>query len=201
MLPYLATGFLVLATVYAAIVSFRQQTVAAAPGWLFPDNAKHSRRIVIGLATLTIIIGFAGWFTLSARRSSRRSVEFLIPEGYSGWVRVEFEIPGEAPLPVEAGHAVVKIPPSGLLRTSSQEQYGRAQDAYRFYSGTGEGPLPDSGPGKLVWGKMNGEASGLSGARKYEEFFVGTEQQFKSQMKEAAPGDPTTNAPGGERAR
>ena len=197
MLPFLATGFLVLATVYSAIVSFRQRPVNTPPGWLFPDNAKRSGRIVVGLALLIIILGTAGWFSLSAWRSTRRSLEFLVPEGYSGWVRVEFEIPDEAPLPVESAHTVVRIPPSALLRTSSQEPYGWAQDTYRFYSSTGLSPLPDSGPGRLIWGKINGEASGSAGKRKYEEFFVGTEQQFKSQMKEDMPRDPTPNAGGG----
>ena len=26
---------------------------------------------------------------------------FLIPEGYVGWIRVDFEVPGAPPLPVE----------------------------------------------------------------------------------------------------
>lgn len=36
---------------------------------------------------------------------------------------------------------------------------------------------------RLVWGKINGEASGSSGKRKYEEFFVGTQQQFEDQVE------------------
>jgi hypothetical protein len=34
-----------------------------------------------------------------------------------------------------------------------------------------------------VWGRINGEKSAASGKRKYEEFFVGTAQEFREQMK------------------
>ena len=43
--------------------------------------------------------------------------------------------------------------------------------------------ISDAGPNCLIWGKINGEATGSSGKRKYEEFFVGTQQQFKNQGK------------------
>jgi hypothetical protein len=104
-------------------------------------------------------------------------------------VHVEFETPGAPPLPQEAGQTVVKIPPSGALKTSSPEQYGWARDSYTFYSSTGQRPIPDSGAGKLIWGKINGEASGSSGKRTYEEFFVGTQQQFKDQVEGTKPKD------------
>jgi hypothetical protein len=114
----------------------------------------------------------------------------LIPEGYTGWVRIEFEVQGAPPLPVEAGQNVLRIPPDGLLRTSSPEQYGWARDTYYFYSSAGLRQLPDSGPQSLIWGKINGEASGTSGREKYEEFFVGTNQQFKEQAKNSTSGGP-----------
>jgi hypothetical protein len=73
------------------------------------------------------------------------------------------------------------------LKTSSPEQYGWARDAYAFYSSAGRRPIPDSGADRLIWGKINGEASGVSGQRKYEEFFVGTQQQFKDQVEGTKP--------------
>ena len=116
-------------------------------------------------------------------KGAPRSWRFLIPEGYTGWVRVEFEIPGAPPLPAEDGQIVLKIPPSGTLKTSSPEQYGWARDNYFYYSNNGVRPISDSGPGKLIWGKINGQASGTSGKRAYEEFFVGTEQQFEVRLR------------------
>lgn len=186
-LPYLATAFLVLATVYSAIVSFRQNPEGREAGWIFPDRTTRSVRVLV--VALTVLIGVVAWFGVNPRNAPPRSLHLFIPEGYSGWVRVEFEIQGEAPLPSEAGHTVLKIPASGVLKTSSPEEYGWARDYYYFYSDSGSRPLADSGPGRMIWGKINGEASGVSGKRKYEEFFVGTEEQYRDQAKAARPQD------------
>jgi hypothetical protein len=194
-LPYLAAVLLALATVYSAIVSFRQKPEGeiARPSWLFPDRTNRPARIVLGIAMLILVIGLGVRFSANSRNSAPRSFRFLIPEGYRGWVRVEFEIPGMPPLPSERGQTVTKIPPSGLLRTSSPEQYGWARDTYLFYSSAGMRPIPDSGPARLIWGKINGEETGSSGKRKYEEFFVGSEQQYKDQIDQAKPNDPLPN--------
>ena len=125
--------------------------------------------------------------TTTSPRGAPRSWRFRIPEGYTGWVHVEFEIPGAPALPAEDGQIVLKIPPSGTLKTSSPEQYGWARTTIfttsiivLLYS---QIPVPE----KLIWGKLNGQASGTSGKRAYEEFFVGTEQQFRSQIEEPKP--------------
>ena len=184
-LPYLATALLLLATVYSAIVSFRPKQESREAAWIFPDRTRRSVRIVV--VALTVLISVAAWFGINPRNAARnapaRSLHFFIPEGYSGWARVEFEINGQPALPSEAGQTVLKIPASGTLRTSSPEEYGWARDYYSFYSDSGSRPLPDSGPGRMIWGKINGEASGASGKRKYEEFFVGTEEQYRDQAK------------------
>ena len=183
LLPYLAAVLLALATAYSAIVSFRQKPEGGATSLFFPDGAKRPARILVGVATLIFVIAVGVWFSINTRSSTPRSLRFLIPEGYSGWVRVEFETPGAPPLPQDAGQTMVTIPTSGSLKTSSPEQYGWAKDSYAFYSNAGLRPIPDSGEGRLIWGKINGEASGSSGRRKYEEFFVGTQQQFKDQVE------------------
>jgi len=180
--PYLATALLVVATVYSAIVSFRQ------PGgdgrsWIFPEATSRSARIFAGALTFALVAGLAVWLGMSVRNSTRRSSRILISEGYTGWIRVEFEVQGAPPLPMEGGQYVLKIPSDGILRTSSAEQYGWAKDQYFCYSAQGLRSLPDSGQSVLVWGKINGEESGASGKQKYEEFFVGTAQQFKDQVK------------------
>ena len=188
-LPYVAAVLLALATAYSAVVSFRERRKGAEPSWIFPDGAKRLTRIFISIATFIVLIALGAWFIINARNSTPRSMRFLIPEGYSGWVRIEFEAPGAPALPQEAGATVLRIPSSGRLRTSSPEQYGWVNNSYAFYSSAGVRPIPGSGSGKLIWGKINGEASGASGKRKYEEFFVGTQQQFKGQVEGAKPKD------------
>lgn len=180
-LPYAAIVLLAFATVYAGIVSFRKPEAAPA-SWIFPTATSRSARIILGAFSLALLIALM-WFGLSAHPSSLRSSEFLIPEGYTCWVRVEFETQGAPPLPMEAGGYILKIPDSGALQTSSAEQYGWAKDRYYYYSAEGMHPIPNSGGGSLIWGHINGEAAGVAGRRKYEEFFVGTAQQFKNQAK------------------
>ncbi len=184
-LPYLATALLVLATAYAAFASFRQQRDGSTATWIFPNGTTRSAQIAVGIGTLALCLGLAVWLTIDARNSIRRSSRFLIPEGYVGWVRVEFQVNGASPLPVEGGEYLFKFPPSGLLRTSSSEEYGWAKDHYFYYSEKGARVLPDTPPGGggLIWGKINGEKSGSQGKRKYEEFFVGTEHQFGEQTR------------------
>jgi hypothetical protein len=180
-LPYVATVLLVLATLYSAIVSFRN-ALTGKRTWTFPDAPKRSARIVVGVLTLVLVTAFGLWLSVSARNSTRPASRFLIPEGYTGWIRIDFEVQGAPPLPIEGGESILKIPPDGVLRTSSAEQYGWARDHYYYYSAQGTRPLPDAGSAALIWGKIHGQGSGASGKRKYEELYVGTAQQFKNQV-------------------
>ena len=181
-LPYVAIALLLFATAYSAIVSFRQHGDGKW-SWIFPNTASRAARILVGALTLVLLTGLALWLGAGARTSTGRSSRFLIPEGYTGWIRIEFEVQGAPPLPMEAGQYVLKIPSDGTLRTSSAEQYGWAKDHYSYYSAQGVRALPDSGPAEVIWGKINGEESAASGKRKYEEFFVGDVHQFKAQVK------------------
>ena len=184
-LPYLAIALLVLVTAYSAVVSFRRPRDGRAPSWIFPNGTKRSAQTAVGICTFALILGMAAWLAIDARHSYRRPSRFLVPEGYVGWVRVEFQVPGAAPLPVDGGEYLFKFPPAGLLSTSSSEEYGWAKDHYFYYSEGGTRVLPQTGPGGggLIWGKLNAEKSGPLGKRKYEEFFVGTEQQFQEQTR------------------
>jgi hypothetical protein len=179
-LPYLAAALLVVATIYSAIVSFKRPE-SAARSWIFPETPSRSAKIVVGILTLALLTGLTLWLSMSAHKPLQRTSRFLIRDGYTGWIRIEFEVPDAPPLPTENSQYVLRIPAEGLLRTSSTEQYGWANDQYFYYSAQGMSLLPDSGPGELIWGKVNGEHSGASGKTKYEEFFVGTFQQFKDQ--------------------
>jgi hypothetical protein len=181
-LPYLAIVLLAVVTVYSAIVSFRQ-TENAAPSWIFPAAPRKATQVIVGGLTLALLISVALWLGLGARHDSKRSSRFLIPDGYTGWVRVEFEVQDAPALPMEGGEYVLRIPGDGVLRTSSPEQYGWAHDHYYYYSSRDTRSLPDSGAAQLIWGKINGEAVDTKGKRKYEEFFVGTKEQFKNQTK------------------
>src|SRR5580704_8438072 len=170
-LAYVSLAVLAIATVYSGIVSFRK-TEGATASWIFPKAVGWPTRIVVGAFSLALLMSLGLWLGWTGQHSSLRSSQFLIPEGYTGWIRVEFEVQGSPPLPMEGGGYILRIPDDGVLRTSSTEQFGWAKDHYYYYSAQGKRSLPDSGEAGLIWGRINGEASGAAGKRKYEEFFV-----------------------------
>jgi hypothetical protein len=179
-LPYAAAALLVLATLYSAIVSFRSAE-SDKRTWMFPEAPKRSARFVVGALTVVLVAGVAFRLSMSARNSARPAMRFLIPDGYKGWIRIEFDVQGAPALPMEGSEYILKIPPEGILRTSSGQQFGWARDHYYYDSAQGLRPLADSGPAALIWGKINAEGYGASGKRTYEELFVGTAEQFKNQ--------------------
>lgn len=159
-LPYVATALLVLVTAYSAVAGFRKTATAAASTWFFPKTTSRSLQIAVGLCTVALFAALGIWPAFVTHNYGRRSARFLVPEGYVGWVRVEFQSSGAPPVPVENGEYVFQIPPSGLLKTSSSEQYGWAKDRYYYDSRNGVQALPDgSRDQNLIWGKLNGQES------------------------------------------
>jgi len=191
-LTYLSLAFLVPATAYAALVSFSSRPDGEAASWIFPGPAKRSLRRAVGVAGIALAVGLASWIAFALRGSSRRASRFMIPDGYVGWVKVEFGVPCAPPLPMEGGKYVVRFSPSGFLKTSTPEQSSGGRDSYYYYSDSGTHALADrtSGTGSLIWGQFHSQAFGSSGKHTYEQFFVGTEQQFKEQAS------PTNQAEG-----
>jgi hypothetical protein len=175
--------FLVLATAYAALVSFSNRPGGDTANWLFPGHARRSLRRAVGVAGIALAVGLASWIALALRGSGRLASRFLVPEGYVGWVKIEFGVPGAPPLPMEGGKYIVRFPPSGFLKTSTPEQSRGGRDSYYYYSDSGTRELADRtfGAGSLIWGQFHSQVLSSKGKRTYEQFFVGTEQQFKEQ--------------------
>jgi len=118
--------------------------------------------------------------------TSRHSVTYRIPNGYVGEVYVHYGVKGAAPLPL-VHHAIeVTFPSDGVVRTSSKLEDGWGRDTYFYYSPTGqvvELKETDWGGGGMIWGgNVGGSSDGHGGMTDTtEQFFVGTEQQFKAQ--------------------
>src|SRR5512140_2798338 len=62
---------------------------------------------------------------------------YLIPEGFTGWVTLEYAAPDGPPLPREAGARVIAVPPGGRLRTSSAQELGIIENRFYFVDGAG----------------------------------------------------------------
>ena len=188
----ISVAALLLTTIYAAIVSFKPERPEARAWWLFPERSGRWTRIAIAGLTAIAIIVLGVWVGVSMRHASRPPSRYLIPDGYLGWVRVEYDVSGAPPLPMEDGRFILRFPPEARLQTSSPEHFGWAKDEFFYYRDRTLRPLSQTarGGGGAIWGRINGEAMTLSGKHQYEEFFVGSEQQFQQavNLKEAAPG-------------
>jgi hypothetical protein len=60
---------------------------------------------------------------------------YYFPENYAGWICVEHGASGFAPLPEQDGYLIVKVPLSGILRTSSPLRTSPTRDQYYYYDG------------------------------------------------------------------
>ena len=111
----------------------------------------------------------------------RRSNRYLIPEGYVGWLRINYRIKEASPTPLEDGYNLFRFPDSGLMNTSSKGEEGFATDEYCYYLDSKRSAIPLSAINLLVWGGVAFGSKTVSGQEpsSYEEFFVGTREQYE----------------------
>jgi hypothetical protein len=114
---------------------------------------------------------------------------YLIPEGFTGWVTIEYEVADAPPLPFEDGHRLFIIPRSGRLETSSPQELGRiVRERYYYVHADGrrtpirkpESEYGASGdvaaevhPAPVILASGVGSSTGASGRHVYEQFHVG----------------------------
>jgi len=143
---------------------------------------------VLGLPIFIAAVVFApAAFDLVFHR--RPPERFLIPAGYTGWVRVDFRQKDAPPLPMEDGRLLLKFNAQGALQTSSDPQLGHSRDDFFFYSGDRRMPLSNAGvcKGGMVWQIETMVDDRTS--TPFERFFVGTENQYRHEV------DPTGKEP------
>jgi|GEM_PF-3335123 hypothetical protein len=123
---------------------------------------------------------------------TRSSRVYEIPEGFTGWVLIEFGKTNSTPLRMKDGKIVVEISNKGRCCTSSTLDFGWAEDSY-FYVGKTRSKLPSTAPngGGLIWGGGTSSVHTKGPEKTYETFFVGTEQQFTA----AGPSPPLESMP------
>ena len=194
-LPYVAVFMLLITTIYSLVVSFKKAKTGGS--WLFPAKAGIASRVVVGILTLLLAVAVA-WLAHGAHPGHTTSAEidakrpdskFLIPDGYVGWVHIDFLVPNAPATPVENDQYVFHIGADGKLSTSSAERFGWANDEYFYAAAAGPKELATSArDGRMIWGKINGEKGEGEERRQYEEFFVGNEQQFRALAGSATSG-------------
>ncbi|MDX6499505.1 MAG: hypothetical protein QOG23_2765 [Blastocatellia bacterium] len=131
--------------------------------------------------TLFIILQMAS-LSIPSQTGRAHKYRFLIPEGYVGWIRVDFDVVAAPPLPMEGGFYIFKFPDSGRLRTSSSDVLDRRNEFF-YYSNDGKYPLSDAGPldQRLVQEEMSGPGPGHIAPvpNHYRYFFIGPTDVWK----------------------
>jgi hypothetical protein len=130
------------------------------------------------IATLLFSFSIAS-FSSSGQTQQPWLYRFLIPEGYVGWVRVDFEVPGAPPLPVEGGYYILKFSDTGRIQTSSRDIPESWRDQFLYYST--ERPyllkLKVGGPPEsiMVHGQFSGPGAGhrYPVPNPYRYYFIG----------------------------
>lgn len=121
---------------------------------------------------------------------TRIANRYLIPDGYVGWVCVEYRVRHEKPLVKVNGYNIIQIPTNGFAKTSSIPESGSAVDEFYYVKDSVYQRLDSwSGPtgSTKIWGMIisggktikNGDASSFTGLPSKECFFVGSGNQFK----------------------
>jgi hypothetical protein len=120
--------------------------------------------------------------TKGQEENRQHPYRYLIPRGYVGWVRVDFNVPNAPALPVEDGYYVFKIPETGRLQTSSDDGDGILKDQYFYVCDDIKIRLSiNGGSGQSkIWGDFMGPAY-LSDEvpYKFRYFFVGPLEEYK----------------------
>jgi hypothetical protein len=164
-------------------------------------------RAIYSVPLILILCGFLVAIVYQTQQG-RHPCRYLIPEGYVGWVRVDYQIKGAPELPIEDGYRVYKFPNSGRLQTSSAFEVGTyadlisgLKDEYYYYSSDTRRQLPagaNGADGGMIWHHGRGESGGgkargrivgrdnqseameIKIKESYEYFFVGTEEEYKT---------------------
>jgi hypothetical protein len=138
------------------------------------------------MRALFLALGFV--LVFAGCEKARTPCVYEIPEGFTGWVLIEFDKTNCPPLSKKDGNLVFQIGSDGRCCASSALGFGWAKDAY-FYVGKSRSEIPSTVPGGggLIWGGGTGSVQTKSAEKTYETFFVGTEQQFSHANQRPTP--------------
>jgi hypothetical protein len=116
----------------------------------------------------------------------RRPAKIYLPQGYVGWVRIEYGVQGAPELERDffGPWEYQRFPPSGLLQTSSKLYDGAASVNYFYYSANDVTPLPDQmiNGGLISWCVLKSDGTRLE--RNFLTFFVGPTEGYEKHKQE-----------------
>ena len=116
----------------------------------------------------------------------QRPANIYIPDGYVGWVRIEYGVPNAPKLQRDyfGPWEYQRFPPSGLLQNSSELYDGAASENYFYYSGSNIKRLPDAliNGGIISWCVRKPDGSRLE--RNFITYFVGPKEEYEKHEQE-----------------
>jgi hypothetical protein len=138
--------------------------------------------LVLPVLLAAAIFGPAAFDLIFHRRPPAR---YLIPAGYNGWVRIDYEQRAARPIPLEDGRPLIKVDADGKAATSSAPLSGHANDRFFYYSDDKRTPLSSAGvcKGGMVWDPQTFIDPATS--TPFLRFFVGTEDQYRHEVDPA----------------
>jgi hypothetical protein len=143
------------------------------------------RKGVLSVSAALLLIAIVGikWQHEAGKRTPSR---YEIPDRYVGWVEIQYDTLDASVAPVKDKHLVFAIPASGLLKTSSSQQYGEAHDQYFYCVGSNCRELVNTGWGEggMIWAESSGTFEERDKPEvRMQQFFVGTELQYKKMQE------------------
>ena len=159
-LAILAMFSLLIVTLYAAAATFRSEKTQI--GTNLPT--RRSKKIVLGGTALLIVMTVPA-LAFIGRRQAPQPFDVVLPDNYHGWVRIDFGYPGAPPLGTEGRNLLVRVPPTGVVETSTQLVKNGIENRYRFANQTAQ---PVVSKAFLVQ-----KTSAAGDARNSEYIFVG----------------------------
>jgi hypothetical protein len=129
---------------------------------------------------VALCLSFAVLLALACEKR-RQPCRYLIPEGFVGWVLIEYNVDGASLPREETGFLVLEVPTSGMLSIPGSPQSGWAQDEYFYVDGQGSRErlrVTPPGSGGVIWGTGVGSYEEDGAGLTAEHFFVGTEAEF-----------------------
>jgi hypothetical protein len=137
----------------------------------------------VPLLLVAVVFGPAAFDLAFHRRAPER---YLIPTGYTGGVRIDYDQKNAPPLPLEDGRRLIKFDASGKASTSSTPLSGHGKDEFFYDSGNTRTPLSTAGvcKGGMIWEPETTIDPTTSTASL--RFFVGTEDAYRREVDPTA---------------
>ncbi len=110
-------------------------TTISAPEAMAPASSAPSKRSWLPLAVVgvTLLTSVAFFFKIQATVEApgeRTPHRYLLPQDFTGKIRILYNVAGAKALPLEEDHLVVDLPLSGMFETSTPFKYGTARDQF-----------------------------------------------------------------------